>query len=366
MNTVRILDTRKGLGAPKARVGAFSGVTLKVAGAGGVPPTGATAVLVNVTAVSPVAGGNLEVYPDSEARPGTSTVNFGPGQTVANLAVVPLVNGKIDLYNDSGNQVDILADVSGYYISSGTGSLLTTLTPTAIIDTTTGLGAPKAKVPAEGTLVRTVNGLDGVPPSGATAVLVDVTAINPTASGNLEVYPDTLAAPGTSTLNFTKGTSVSNETVVRLIDGKIKLLNDTPGTTDISVDVLGYFSASGSSFQPENTVRVLDTRTGLGNSGETVIAHGAAVLNVMTLPGVPPTVTAVVLNVTITSAQQAGSMTVFPDGNSAPPVPDYTFTAGGTVAGLVTVPVVNGKVDFYNSSSGTVQVIADLAGYYLS
>ena len=366
VNTVRILDTRKGLGAPKARVGAFSGVTLKVAGAGGVPPTGATAVLVNVTAVSPAAGGNLEVYPDSEARPGTSTVNFGPGQTVANLAVVPLVNGKIDLYNDSGNQVDILADVSGYYTSSGTGSLLTTLTPTAIIDTTTGLGAPKAKVPSEGTLVRTVNGLDGVPPSGATAVLVDVTAINPTASGNLEVYPDTLAAPGTSTLNFTKGTSVSNETVVRLIDGKIKVLNDTSGTTDITVDVLGYFSASGSSFQPENTVRVLDTRTGLGNSGETVIPHGAAVLNVMDLPAVPPTVTAVVLNVTITSAQQAGSMTVFPDGNTVPPVPDYTFTAGGTVAGLVTVPVVNGKVDFYNSSSGTIQVIADLAGYYLS
>ena len=366
VNTVRILDTRKGLGAPKARVGAFSGVTLKVAGAGGVPPTGATAVLVNVTAVSPIGGGNLEVYPDSESRPGTSTVNFSPGQTVANLAVVPLVDGKIDLYNDSANQVDILADVSGYYTAGGTGSLFTTVTPTAIIDTTTGLGAPKAKVGAEGTLVRTVNGLDGVPPSGATAVLVDVTSVNPTASGNLEVYPDTLAAPGTSTLNFTKGTTVSNEAVVRLIDGKIKLLNDTGGTTDVKVDVLGYFSASGSSFQPENTVRVLDTRTGLGNSGETVIPHGAAVLNVMNLPGVPPTVTAVVLNVTVTGPQQAGSMTVFPDGNSIPPVPDYTYTAGSTVAGLVTVPVVNGKVDFYNNASGTVQVIADLAGYYLS
>jgi hypothetical protein len=59
-------------------------------------------------------------------------------------------------------------------------------------------------------------------------------------------------------------------------------------------------------------------------------------------------------------------VTQFPDGNTLPPVSDYTFAAGGTVAGLVTVPVVNGKVDFYNSSSGTVQVIADLAGYYLS
>jgi hypothetical protein len=365
VNTVRILDTRKGLGAPKARVGAVSGVTLKVAGVGGVPSSGATAVLVNVTSVSPTAGGNLEVYPDSESRPGTSTVNFGTGQTVANLAVVPLVDGKIDLYNDSPGQVDILADVSGYYTAT-TGSLLTTTTPTAILDTRSGLGAPKAKVASDATVALTVKGAGGVPSSGATAVLVDVTGINPTASGNIEVYPDTLSASGSSTLNFTPGKTVSNEAVVRLIDGKIDLRNNTPGTTDMTVDVLGYFSATGSSFQPENTVRVLDTRSGLGGSGETVIPHGAAVLNVMNLPGVPPTITAVVLNVTVTSTQQAGSMTVFADGNALPPVPDYTFAAGSTVAGLVTVPVVNGKVDFYNGSPGTVQVIADLAGYYLS
>ncbi|HET9169014.1 MAG TPA: hypothetical protein VFN97_06235 [Actinospica sp.] len=366
VNTVRILDTRKGLGAAKARVAAFSGITLKVAGVGGVPATGATAVLVNITAVSPANGGNLEVYPDSESRPGTSTVNFGTGQTVANLAVVPLVDGKIDLYNDSPGLVDILADVSGYYTTASSGSLLTTVTPTAILDTRSGLGAPKAKVGAEGTVVLPVSGAGGVPADGATAVLVDVTAINPTASGNLEVYPDTLTAPGSSTLNFTPGTTISNEAVVRLIDGKIDVHNDTPGTTDVTVNVLGYFSATGSAFQPENTVRVLDTRTGLGGSGETVIPGGAAVLNVMDLPGVPPTITAVVLNVTVTGTPSAGSMTVFPDGTATPAVPDYSWATGNTVAGLVTVPVVNGKVDFYNSSSGTIQVIADLAGYYHS
>ncbi|HTJ71990.1 MAG TPA: hypothetical protein VL551_30900 [Actinospica sp.] len=366
VNTTRILDTRKGLGAPKARVASDHAVTLKVAGVGGVPTSGATAVLVNVTSVSPTAGGNLEVYPDSEARPGTSTVNFGTGQTVANLAVVPLVDGKIDLYNDSPGQVDILADVSGYYTAAGTGSLLTTLTPTAILDTRTGLGAPKGKVASEATVALTVKGVGGVPASGATAALVDVTALNPTSTGNIEVYPDTLAAPGSSTLNFTAGKTVSNEAVVRLIDGKIDLHNDTLGTTDITVDVLGYFSASGSGFQPENTVRVLDTRTGLGGSGETVVPHGAAVLNVMNLPGVPPTVTAVVLNVTVTSTQQAGAVTVYADGDPLPAVPDYFFASGSTVAGLVTVPVVDGKVAFYNGSAGTVQVIADLAGYYLT
>jgi hypothetical protein len=34
------------------------------------------------------------------------------------------------------------------------------------------------------------------------------------------------------------------------------------------------------------------------------------------------------------------------------------------VTSLVVVPVVNGSIDFYNGSSGTIQVVADLLGFY--
>ena len=367
VNTVRILDTREGLGAPKARVGAGGQVTLKVAGVGGVPANGVTAILVNVTAVDPSAGGYLAVYPDGETRPGTSTLNFSKGETLANLAVVPVVDGKIDLVNGAAGTVDILADVSGYYTTtSGAGSLLTTVPATRILDTRTGLGAAKAKIASKGTVKLGVLGVGGVPDGGVSAVLVNVTAIAPTANGDLQVFPDGLADPGTSTLNYVAGQTVSNQAYVKVIDGKIDVLNDSAGLTDVTVDVLGYFSAAGSSFQPENTVRVLDTRNGLGGSGETVVAGGAAVLNVMNLPGVPSTVTAVVLNVTVTNVQQAGALTVYPDGSTRPSAMTYSYPANGTIAGLVTVPVVDGEVDFYNGSPGTIQVIADLAGYYLS
>lgn len=369
LNAVRILDTRKGLGAPKARVAAAGQVKLQVAGVGGVPASGASAVLVNVTAVDSTAAGYIAAYPDSETRPGSSTVNFGPNQVVANLAVVPLVDGAIDLYNGGSAPVDILADVSGYYTSSasGPGSLLTTVSPTRILDTATGVGAPKAEVAHGGMVKLGVLGVGGVPSTGVTAVLVNVTATGPTASGYLAAYPDSLANPGVSTLNFVAGQTVSNQAYVKVIDGKIDVFNgESSGETNMIVDVLGYFSASGSLFQPENTVRVLDTRSGLGGSGETVVAGGAAALDVMDLPGVPDSVTAVVLNVTVTGVQQAGSLTVYADGTSRPVVPTYSYPLGATIAGLVTVPVVDGEVDFYNGSSGTVQVIADLAGYYLS
>jgi hypothetical protein len=366
---VRILDTRKGIGAPEARVGQDDQITLKVAGVGGVPASGASAVLVNVTAVNPAAAGFIAAYPDGETRPGSSTVNFAKGEIVANLAVVPLVDGKIDLYNGGSGLVDILADVSGYYTASApaSGSLLTTVPATRILDTSTGVGAPKAEVAHSTTVKLGVLGVGGVPSTGVGAVLVNVTATGPTASGYLAAYPDGLADPNISTLNFVAGQTVSNQAYVKVIDGKIDVANgESSGETEIAVDVLGYFSAAGSSFQPENTVRVLDTRSGLGGSGETVVPGGAAVLNVMDLPGVPAMVTAVVLNVTVTQAQKAGSLTVYADGGGRPSVPTYSYPVSGTIAGLVTVPVVDGEVDFYNGSSGTIQVLADLAGYYLS
>jgi hypothetical protein len=369
LNTARILDTRKGIGAPVARVGATDLVKLQVAGVGGVPASGASAVLVNVTAVDSTASGFVAAYPDGGTRPGSSTVNFGPNEVVANLAVVPLVDGKIDLYNGGSAPVDILADVSGYYTASasGSGSLLTTVSPTRILDTSTGVGAPKAEVEHSTTVKLGVLGVGGVPSTGVSAVLVNVTASGPTASGYLAAYPDSLANPNISTLNFVAGQTVSNQAYVKVIDGKIDVANgESSGETEIAVDVLGYFSAAGSSFQPENTVRVLDTRSGLGGSGETVVPGGAAVLDVMDLPGVPATVTAVVLNVTVTQAQKAGYLTVYADGSGRPSVPTYSYPVSGTIAGLVTVPVVDGEVDFYNGSSGTIQVLADLAGYYLS
>lgn len=75
-------------------------------------------------------------------------------------------------------------------------------------------------------------------------------------------------------------------------------------------------------------------------------------------------VTAVVLNVTVTQPSSFGFLTVYPDSQGQPLASNLNWVAGQTVANLVIVPVVNGNVDFYNGSTGTVHVIADLAGYF--
>src|SRR5207253_1774572 len=55
----------------------------------------------------------------------------------------------------------------------------------------------------------------------------------------------------------------------------------------------------------------------------------------------------------------------WPDGQGRPPVSNLNFSAGETIPNLVVVKVGSGgRVDFYNGSAGTVQVIADVSGWF--
>ena len=93
-------------------------------GHGGVPASGVSAVVLNVTVTQPKAAGYITVYPDGATRPLASNLNFVAGQTVPNLVVAPVgADGKVDLYNGSSGTVELVADVSGYF-SNGAGQLL--------------------------------------------------------------------------------------------------------------------------------------------------------------------------------------------------------------------------------------------------
>lgn len=69
-------------------------------------------------------------------------------------------------------------------------------------------------------------------------------------------------------------------------------------------------------------------------------------------------------NVTVAGTQHGGTLTVFADGQPLPVEPNLAFSAGQTVSNLVIVPPGDGSIDFYNGSSGNIQVVADLEGFY--
>ncbi|WP_441250428.1 hypothetical protein [Kitasatospora sp. McL0602] len=77
-------------------------------------PDGTAAVLVNLTATRPTGGGYLTAYAADQARPGTSTLNFAAGQTVPNLAWVPVSADSYIAVHNFGGSTDVLVDVQGY------------------------------------------------------------------------------------------------------------------------------------------------------------------------------------------------------------------------------------------------------------
>jgi len=97
---------------------------LMIAGQGGVPAMTAgvppTAVVLNVTVTDTTGPSYLTVYPGDAAWPGTSDLNWVPGETVPNLVVVRLgrsgtsAAGTINIYNHIGS-TSVVVDIVGWY-----------------------------------------------------------------------------------------------------------------------------------------------------------------------------------------------------------------------------------------------------------
>ncbi|MEV6526346.1 hypothetical protein AB0M43_30860 [Longispora sp. NPDC051575] len=111
--------------------------------------------------------------------------------------------------------------------------------------------------------------------------------------------------------------------------------------------------------------RILDTRNGNGAPAGKIGRAGILHLQVGGRGGVPASgVSAVTLNVTVTSPTDHSFLTVFPSGITRPTASSLNFTPGWTGANSVTVKLgANGGVDIYNHD-GTTHVIVDVMGYY--
>jgi uncharacterized protein (DUF1501 family) len=112
---MRVLDTRTGLGAPIGPVGPNGELAVQVVGHAGVPAS-AQAVVLNVTATNATADTYISSYPSGAGRPNASSLNVSAGRTAANLVLAKLgPDGAVRLFNESGS-VDLLADVTGYFV----------------------------------------------------------------------------------------------------------------------------------------------------------------------------------------------------------------------------------------------------------
>ncbi len=345
---VRVLDTRGGLGAA-GPLAAEATLALSIPGV----PADATAVVINVTVTEPDRDGFLTVWPCGPARPLVSNLNFAAGENRSNLVVATRgTGGQVCV---SGNATThVIADLSGWYEPfDGTSARYNPLAPQRLVDTrTSGPVTPAAPL--------TVTVVGGPVPAGATAVMLNVTTVEPDAAGFLTVWPCDQAQPVVSNVNYTTGQIVPNAAAVKTSPtGTVCVASFAP--TDVVVDRVGWFGATGDLYQPADPARVLDTRTGVGAPAGKLAAEATLSL---TVPGLPAGATGVIVNVTATEPDGNGFVTVWPCGQPRPLASTLNVAAGQlAVPNLAAVALGPGNQICLSGNTPT-HLIADLAGSY--
>lgn len=373
----RVLDTRVPTGVATAgKVGAGHSIAVDVvSGVSGAPAASTiTAVVLNVTATQPIAGGFVTAYPDGTAVPKSSNLNFSTNETVPNLATVMVgLDGKVDLYTAATTH--LVADVEGYYIAAAGGAGYHPISPDRVLDTRKGTGAPAQAVGPGKSIILTLAGKASIPASGATAVAMNVTVTQPVTGGVITAFPAGGSVPNTSNVNFSAGETVPNMAIVKLgTGGSVEFTNRSSGTVQLVVDVSGYYTATGgAAFVPMAPWRALDTRNGTGQESVKPVEVSADTDAVSWFSdefestgywsGGSTDVAALVMNVTVTQPAASGVLIAY-YGSTVPTASNINFSAGETVPAMVMVGTDDNSTLLYNQSKGAAQVVADVFGYF--
>jgi hypothetical protein len=156
--------------------------------------------------------------------------------------------------------------------------------------------------------------------------------------------------------------------------GDVTVLNESPGSVDVIVDVAGWYTdgaagaSSGSTFNVLVPTRVVDTRAGSGEpyAGDTLPSLGTLKVELAGESGIPSeNATAVVANATVTDTQAAGDLAAWPDGQAPSTTSEVNWQAGQTTGNAVVMGLgTDGALDFDNQSTGSTDLILDLSGWF--
>jgi hypothetical protein len=349
INPVRAFDSRTGYGA----LGENSMVTVNLSA---VLPADATAVVLNVTGVTPTKGTFLTVWPTGSATPGSSNVNLEPGEIRPNAVTVRVGTGSsVNILNRWG-AAHVVVDVFGYYVPDG-GQLYNPVSPARVLDTRDGTGTGVAARVGQQTALTL--DLSGRVPATATAVTLNLTGVNASTGTFVTAYPFDAPKPNASSLNVNPGAVIPNLVTVPLGPGRRISLANGWGEIDLVADLAGYYDSSGLGFFSLAPRRVLDTRVDpAGSLGE----KEGGTLDLSS--DLPADARAVVGNLTGTEPTMGTFVAAFPDEQNLPNASNLNLVPSQTAPNLITVATGPSRwLNFYNAW-GSSHVIFDLAGYF--
>ena len=367
--TARVLDTKNGIGGYSTPMEPSKYRTIKIAGLAGIPDDGSVgAVSLNATVSGSADNGTLFGRPNADtSRTMMLVYNDNAGEYVSNSAIVAVnSDGTIQVATETASR--LILDVQGYYTSNEDGTAAGGFVPVAgkrIVDTRSGLGAPKAILTPGSSIDVQVAGTNGVPANASAAVINLLPISTTTSDGYLTAYPTGGTIPKNS-LHYTPMANTSIQAQVQLSpSGKMTIANPS-GSANLAVDLQGYFTAAGTAgaiFTP-GIGRVYNSTA----SGNTILAKNETrSIQIAGRAGVPIVgsgINAVVLTLTAYHGGGEGRATVWADGTAKPDITSINFRNDEIRTNTVTVPLgANGKISLNNVANPTHYLI-DVQGWY--
>lgn len=270
------------------------------------------------------------------------------------------------------------------------GGLLATLTvtpATAVGETSGGVFVPVTPFRADSPLIAPsstssfqITGRGGIPTSGVSAVVVDVSVTTvtgtstPTTSSYVTAWPSGATKPAFPTMYYTQDTAPRSNTAIVKVgnDGRIDVYNHV-GSARVAVDVQGYFTSTSSStstggFVPINPTRVARSDTGLGMTPGQVAGGTDVDIQVTDGDRIPNDATAVFANIEVRNASTAaGYLQLGPGGANLYAYPaSVNFSDNGVYTSGMTIKLNSaGQIRLRNATSGgAADVKVDIQGYF--
>jgi hypothetical protein len=330
-------------------------------------PANAAAYSLNMSVVPSGALGYLTVWPTGQPQPFVATLN-SDGRIKGNAAIAPAgLNGSISVFVTSATH--LIIDINGYFVPAVGAQNLAfyPVTPCRIADTRNPAGPFGGPSLAAGVArdIPVRNSTCGIPAT-AQAYSLNMTAVPPGVLGFLTTWPAGSPQPLVSTLNAPQGIVTANAAIVPAgANGAISVF--APQTTDLVIDINGYFAPPGAGsldFYTVTPCRILDTRLAVGPLGGPIMGAGES--RSFPVPSstcnVPATAKAYSMQATVVPATILGFLTLWGDG--AKPLAATLNSGDGAITGnAALVPAgAGGVVTAFTPQSS--DLILDINGYF--
>ena len=382
ITSVKAMDTRYGIGGvPIGRVSSSGTITFEVLGIGQVPATGVSAVMLNVSAISPSGSGYLSAYSDDVSDSGLSLFNWNDGVNSNGADVIaPGADGGVTISVHSYTSTQVSASVRGYFLDGSQQSAGDTYVPmnwVNALDTRSGLNTNGQLGPISSGAKLSLQVTDkfGIPAQNIDAVAVEIGAIGGSTSGFLVDGPSGGSISVPSVVSYGAGQIDRTPDFVQVdpISGAIQVANEGSGSVGLQITIRGYFinsidPNSGSTATPITAAPIYDTR----NIGLPIAPNTFRTISMDTFVGAPNAPMAAVMDTfNVISPTANGYLSIYPSSSADPNLSSLNFYSNDNAVGVFDSTVMSSlsgsqQVNVFNHSSGWIDLSVVARGYWMN